>query len=304
MRVREIAVDIVCADRRRLPVLINSVLVTDADGEPRIVRTTVFDATERKLYERELLAARDRERVARERTEHLHEEMRDVALTLQRSLLAGMPPDDPRFTVESLYQPAVAHLEVGGDWHDAFRLEGGKIAIVVGDVVGRGLPAASAMGQLRSAVRALAGTNLGPEAVLRHLDTFVEDVEAAQYATLIYAEVDPATGEVVRRRRPPAADPARRAARGLPRRPLDPARHHVAHAAPHPGRLHPRPRRGFVLYTDGLVERRTESLDVGIERLLKRSANVRKRTHRPRRRAARRWRQRGRRLRPHLPPGT
>ena len=60
--VREIAVDIVCADGRRLPVLINSVLLTDAAGEPRMVRTMLFDATERKLYERELLAARDRER--------------------------------------------------------------------------------------------------------------------------------------------------------------------------------------------------------------------------------------------------
>ena len=64
--VREIAVDIVCADGRRLPVLVNSVLVTDAAGEPQTVHTTVFDATERKLYERELLELRNRERAARE----------------------------------------------------------------------------------------------------------------------------------------------------------------------------------------------------------------------------------------------
>ncbi len=69
--VREIAVDIVTADGRRLPVLVNSVLLTDADGEPQMVRTTIFDATERKSYERELVAARDRERAARERTERL-----------------------------------------------------------------------------------------------------------------------------------------------------------------------------------------------------------------------------------------
>src|SRR5918997_175146 len=69
--VREIAVEILCADGRRLPVLVNSVLLRDAAGTPHVVRTTVFDATERKLYERELLAARDRERVARERVERL-----------------------------------------------------------------------------------------------------------------------------------------------------------------------------------------------------------------------------------------
>ena len=267
--VREIAVDIVCADRRRLPVLINSVLVTDPDGEPRMVRTTVFDATERKLYERELVAARDREREARERSDHLHEQMRDVALTLQRSLLAGKPPDDARFTVESLYQPAVEHLEVGGDWHDAFRLPGGKLAIVVGDVVGRGLPAASAMGQLRSAVRALAGTNLGPEAVLRHLDTFVDDVEAAQYATLVYAEVDPATGEIVLAAAghlPPillGAEPeVYLGGRSTPLGITSPAMPRIE------ATFTLAPGEGFVLYTDGLVERRTESLDVGIERLL------------------------------------
>lgn len=69
--VREIALDIVRADGGRLPVLVNSVLKTDADGAPWLVRTTVFDATERKLYERELLAARNRERIARERIERL-----------------------------------------------------------------------------------------------------------------------------------------------------------------------------------------------------------------------------------------
>jgi PAS domain S-box-containing protein len=69
--VREIAVDIVGANGDRLPVLVNSVLVRDREGAPQLVRTTVFDARERKLYEGELLAARDRERVGRERIERL-----------------------------------------------------------------------------------------------------------------------------------------------------------------------------------------------------------------------------------------
>ena len=125
--VREIAVDIVCADGRRLPVLINSVLVTDDAGEPQMVRTTVFDATERKLYERELLELRNRERAAREQAERLAAQSGDVAHTLQQALLGSAPPDDPRYSVETLYQPAIEQLEVGGDWHDAFLLPSGRL---------------------------------------------------------------------------------------------------------------------------------------------------------------------------------
>src|SRR3712207_9375740 len=94
--VREIAVEIVGANGDRLPVLVNSVLVRDEQGTPQGVRTTVFDATERKSYERELLAARDRERLRYEQT-------RDVAHELQRSMLAGAPPRDARFEVSTLY---------------------------------------------------------------------------------------------------------------------------------------------------------------------------------------------------------
>ena len=397
--VREIALEIVGADGGRLPVLVNSVLLFDADGAPQVVRTTVFDATERKLYERELLAARDRERVARERIERLqritaalaaapdalaiasavtgelveafgadragiavidtetgqldvvvrhgepdssdvagldtepefdegeagrrgaaarlplgagpgvrgrlwlafsaarafeaeeraflvasarqtalalersrlHEETRDVAHTLQRSLLAGAPPRDPRFELATLYQPAIEHLQVGGDWHDAFTLSGGKVGIVVGDVVGRGLAAASAMGQLRSAVRALAGADLEPAAILRHLDTFVEQVEAARYATLAYMEVDPGTGRVtfaLAGHMPPILlGPGR--APELCMEGRSPPLGVTVPGSPRPQAAFAlEPGAGFLLYTDGLVERRDESIDAGLERLL------------------------------------
>jgi sigma-B regulation protein RsbU (phosphoserine phosphatase) len=266
--VRELAVEVVCADGRRLPVLINSVLLLDAAGAPAMVRSTLFDATERKLYERELLAARDRERRAREEIERRHEASRTIAQTLQQSMLAGAPPDDPRFTVASFYRPAVPGLEVGGDWHDAFRLPGDRAGVVVGDVVGRGLPAASAMGQLRSAVRALAGAGHSPEAVLRHLDTFVEEAPAAQYATLVYAEVDPATGTVVLAAaghlppvlfgggEPRLFDGGRSTPLGIAVVPRTEATFTLA------------PGEGFVFYTDGLVERRRESIDAGLGRLL------------------------------------
>jgi phosphoserine phosphatase RsbU/P len=271
--VREIAVDIIAADGRRLPVLVNSVLVSDEAGEPQLVRTTLFDARERKAYERELLAARDRERQAREAVERLHEQSRAISHTLQQSLLAGAPPRDDRFSVATLYQPGVEQLEVGGDWHDAFRLDGDRVAIVVGDVVGRGLPAATAMGQLRSAVRALAATGAGPSALLGHLDRFVAQVETAQYATLVYAEVDPDSGAVTfaAAGHPPpvvvTTDGARLCMDGRST-PLGVRRD----AAPRgEATLHLAAGDRFVLYTDGLVERRRESIDIGLQRLLARA---------------------------------
>ena len=252
--VREIAVDVVTADGRRLPVLVNSVQIVDDQGEPQLVRTTLFDATERRAYERELLAAR--------------EELRDIALTLQHSLMGPSAPDDPRFTVSALYRPAVATLEIGGDWYDTFDLPGGNVGIVVGDVVGRGLSAAAAMGQLRSAVRALALTGLGPEAVVRHLDAFVAQSEPTQFATLAYAEVDPDSGAVVftaAGHPPPVLFPPPRVFMDGRSTPLG----IIAAALPRTeARFTLAPGEGFVLYTDGLVERRREAIDVGIERLV------------------------------------
>jgi serine phosphatase RsbU (regulator of sigma subunit) len=194
-----------------------------------------------------------------------------VAHALQRSLLAGAPPRDPRFEISTLYQPAGERLEVGGDWHDAFRLSRDRLGIVVGDVVGRGLPAASAMGQLRSAVRALAAADLEPAGVLRRLDTFVDQVAAARYATLAYAEVHPASGSVdvaCAGHLPPVTIDAQ----GAPRifwdgrsPPLGVVTRRTVRSQ---ARFELAPGAGFLLYTDGLIERRTEPLDTGLERLL------------------------------------
>ena len=87
-RVREIALDIVRADGSRLPALVNATLKLDAAGEPRLVRTTVFDATDRQRYERELLAARDRERLARERADALQRATAAIAAAPDREAIA------------------------------------------------------------------------------------------------------------------------------------------------------------------------------------------------------------------------
>jgi serine phosphatase RsbU (regulator of sigma subunit) len=189
---------------------------------------------------------------------------------LQQSMLGGAPRGDRRYDVAVLYEPAGEHLEVGGDWYDTFAAPGGRIAVVIGDVVGRGLVAASAMGQLRSAVRALAGTGLGPAGVLTLLDTFVDQVPAAQFATLAYAEVDLAAGTMryacaghlppllLELQAPPrllmdGRSPPLGTAQGAPRA-------EAAIALP-AGAL-------LLLYTDGLVERRGELIDDGLDRLV------------------------------------
>jgi anti-sigma regulatory factor (Ser/Thr protein kinase) len=124
----------------------------------------------------------------------LYEQSARVAHELQQSLLDVSPPQDHRFSVATVYRPGVEALEVGGDFYDVFLAAEGVLAVVVGDVVGRGLQAASAMGQLRSAVRAVAGPDVGPARLLTRLDRFVEQVEAAGMATLAYAELELASG--------------------------------------------------------------------------------------------------------------
>jgi serine phosphatase RsbU (regulator of sigma subunit) len=276
--VREVALEIRCADRSRLPVLVNSVLRT-GDDRPAVIRTTVFNATDRQSYERELLLARDRERASRERAEQLQQQMADIAHVLQRSLLQGVPLDDRRLRVGAHYRPAVETLEVGGDWHDAFPLPDDRIGLVVGDVVGRGIEAAAAMGQLRSAARALAGAGLGgPGHVLAALDGFAAGLPLARMATLAYAEVELAGGNVryaCAGHPPPvlvAADGSATLLWDGRRPPLgiapssDPAVEGCATLGQGDQLL---------LYTDGLVERRSESLDDGLARLVEQLAAAR-----------------------------
>ncbi|WP_152192964.1 SpoIIE family protein phosphatase [Georgenia satyanarayanai] len=117
-----------------------------------------------------------------------------IAHQLQQALLTAPLPQDERVVVTTAYRPGVESLEVGGDWHDAFHLDDHVLAVAVGDIVGRGLDAAVAMGQLRSAGRAVAGPGVGPAQVLGALDRFVQRVPGSTAATLLYGELDLLTG--------------------------------------------------------------------------------------------------------------
>jgi sigma-B regulation protein RsbU (phosphoserine phosphatase) len=256
-QVREIAVEIVRADGTRLPALVNSVLRHDADGVPRTVRTTVFDATERRRYEHELVRARDREH--------------DIAARLQASLLAGALPADPALDVAVAYLPADEGLDVGGDWYDAFGVADRIVGLVVGDVVGRGIEAAATMGQLRSAVRALASTGLEPGALLEGLDGYVRRHGVGQMATVAYVTLDLDSGRLCHASAghpPPAlAEPGRppRFLWGGRSAPLD------AYATPTERpeeRAVLEPAGALVLFTDGLIERVDRPLQAGLDGLL------------------------------------
>jgi PAS domain S-box-containing protein len=255
--VREIAVSILRADGSRMPALVNSVQRTDESGRPTFIRTTVFDATDRRRYEQELLRARRREQA--------------IAQELQRGLLSGRLPTSPQLEIDVFYRPAIADLEVGGDWYDAFALDERRVALVIGDVVGRGITAATTMGQLRSAVRALGATGLAPGPLLDALDRYTARHEVGSMTTLVYAEVDLAT-LVVRYASaghpPPLLVEADGSARFLEDGrsvPLDVPR--AAGVGRDQGQTQVRPGAQLVLYTDGLVERRHRSIADGMELL-------------------------------------
>jgi PAS domain-containing protein/anti-sigma regulatory factor (Ser/Thr protein kinase) len=122
---------------------------------------------------------------------------REGALMLQRGLLPQHVPHPPGVRIAHRYVPAGSGAEAGGDWFDVIPLAGGRVALVVGDVMGHGLRAAATMGRLRTAVRTLAGLDMPPEELLRRVDDLGEDLAQRPgegwMATCVYAVYDPST---------------------------------------------------------------------------------------------------------------
>ena len=209
----------------------------------------------------------------------LYEQERQIARTLQRSLIAGdLPRGDSRFAVETHYQSAAQDMEVGGDWYDAFMITNDKLAVVVGDVVGRGIDAATTMGQLRSAVRALASASAGPARLLEGLDRFVERVETARMATVAYAEVDLTTGDLTYAcagHLPPLLHEPVGAPEFLMRARSAALGARAGDTTRTEQRRRMRPGSRLLLYTDGLIERRTRPIDKGFEILAREYARRR-----------------------------
>jgi PAS domain S-box-containing protein len=200
----------------------------------------------------------------------LYEMERTVAATLQESLLPAVHPEDARINVATRYRPGTQELDVGGDWYDVIRISEDRIGLAIGDVVGHGIEAASAMGQLRSALRGLALSSDGPASVVEGLDRFARTTAPATLATIAYAELDLASGELryVCAGHPPPALVVGDEARFLEDGRTTPLAALLEPTRCEEGRERFPPGAVLVLYSDGLIERRGEQLDVGMRRLL------------------------------------
>lgn len=120
-----------------------------------------------------------------------YREQRDNALMLQRSLLPSALPDLPGLRVAHRYLPGTAGAEVGGDWYDLIALKGGRVGLVIGDVMGRGIAAAAVMGQLRATVRACALVEDRPAHVLALVDAAMSSLGQTSLTTCLYGVFDP-----------------------------------------------------------------------------------------------------------------
>ncbi len=200
----------------------------------------------------------------------LLEHQQTVAQRLQLSFLPESLPTDERFRVQAWYSPSAELMEIGGDWYDAFMLPGDRLGLVVGDVAGHQMDAVMAMGQLRTALRAFALADQRPSAVIQRLSDFALSVRGGLCATAIYGELDlrtrtltfscaghlppvvvcPSTGPrlIWEGRSPPLG--------AIPTGDIAEATVELAAGG------------ALFFFTDGLVERRRESIDEGLRGLV------------------------------------
>ena len=200
----------------------------------------------------------------------LYDQEHENAHILQRGLLAGDPPHDPRMAIGTWYRPASDAVEVGGDWHDSFLVGQNRVAIVVGDVVGRGIRAAATMGHLRSAVRALAATDPGPAGLLERLDRFVDRFEDGRMSTVAYGLLDLTSGHLryaCAGHVPPLLIEPGRGERFLWSGRSTPIAAYTGMKPRVEADVQLRPGARLLFYTDGLVERRTGNLHTDLARL-------------------------------------
>jgi len=179
-----VALELRTASGERLPVLVTSVVKTDSAGEPLLIRTTVFDARDRRAYEQELLRAR---RVAEQEQARVTE----LASTLQRTLLPPVLPAVPGLSVAAHYHPASVD-QVGGDFYDLFPLPGDRWGVFVGDVCGKGAAAAAFTSLTRYALRSAAVFDDDPVVVLRNLNSVLhQERRDPRFCTVVFGILTP-----------------------------------------------------------------------------------------------------------------
>jgi PAS domain S-box-containing protein len=193
----------------------------------------------------------------------------EAAVILQRSLLPASLPMVDGLEFAARYEPAAPGIEVGGDWYEVVIRPDGTVGLTIGDVAGRGIRAASVMGRLRPALRAFVSDGHPPDEAIRRLDEQIKAMERPELTTVFHLQYDPATevGEYVRAGHPPALvrhpDGRIEELRGGGSPPvgiLKDVEFPVHRFELEPGCL-------LLLYTDGLIERRGDSLIRALERL-------------------------------------
>lgn len=205
-----------------------------------------------------------------------YESEQAIAETLQRSVLPDSLPRVEGIELAARYLPGSKQLDVGGDWFDALPLPDGKLGLVVGDVVGKGVQAAASMSQLRNAIRAFSVERLKPSSALARLNRLSVDVLDTSFATVVYVTIDPGSGmcRIATAGHPPPllayADgrvELLEGTRGLPLGTEMDAKYRQDTVELHAGTV-------LLLYTDGLVERRGRSIDDGLADLRAAVANA------------------------------
>jgi phosphoserine phosphatase RsbU/P len=176
-----IALELRAANDSRLPVLVTATVKTGSDGQPLLIRTTIFDARDRRAYEQELLRARQEAERDRERLQHL-------VASLQRSLLPATLPTPPGMDTAAYYHMASPD-EVGGDFYDLIPLADGGWGFFLGDVCGKGVEAAAVTAAARYTLRAAAVYDPTPAAALANLNAVLYQdylTDTHRYCTVIF----------------------------------------------------------------------------------------------------------------------
>jgi PAS domain S-box-containing protein len=204
----------------------------------------------------------------------LHSELREAAVRLQRAVLPDRLAQVPGWDISALYLPA-GRTEVGGDFYDVITLDDGRLVMFVGDVMGRGVKAAAAMAQMRSAIRAYLAIDADPLAVLEKLDVLFRQFDMAQLVTLVYTVIDARKNEIClcNAGHPPPvllrADGTREQLPDPDGVPLG-----VGAGTRAPVRVPFFAGDALLAFTDGLIERRTEDIDAGQRRLMDALATI------------------------------
>jgi sigma-B regulation protein RsbU (phosphoserine phosphatase) len=175
--VREIAFDVVCADRRRIPVLVNARADRDENGAITAIHVAVLEATERREYERELMRAK-------QRAEESEAHAQDLARTLQRTLMPPAVPKVDGLDLGAVYRPAGTGDEVGGDFYDVFQVSADDWVVAIGDVCGKGVDAAIVTALVRYTTRAAAVEHAGAARVLEIVNEVLLHHDTERYCTV------------------------------------------------------------------------------------------------------------------------